>query len=183
MIWIIVVLIIAFLILIVSAIYLLSLISGLIRARGVPFVSLSKKQLKEINKHIRLNSGDRVVDLGCGDGRVLRIFEKQGIKDLAGYEVNFWAFLWARIKNKFLKSKAKIYFKNFKKVNLSRYNVVFCYLLDYYLNSLREKFDKELKPGTKVISYAFEIKNWHKPEIIYTNKKNKKLGKIFVYKI
>ena len=78
------------------------------------------------------------------------------------------------IKNKLLKSKSKVYFKNFKKVDLSEYNVIFCYLLDYYLNSLKQKFDKELKPGTKIISYGFPIKNWHKPE---------KLGRMFVYRI
>ncbi len=160
-----------------------SYVIGLIRARGVPFVSLSKKRLKTINKHIKLKSTDKVVDLGCGDGRVLRMFEKQGAKDLTGYEVNFWAYLLAKIKSKIFKSKSKIYFKNFKKVNLSRYNIVFCYLLDDCLESLKEKFNKELRPGTKVISYAFQIKNWHKPKIIYTNKKNKKQGRVFVYLI
>ena len=134
---------------------MLSLIIGLIWARGVPFVSLSKKQLRVIDKNIKLKPGDRVVDLGCGDARVLRMFEKQGVKDLTGYEINFWAYLMAKIKNKLLKSKSKVYFKNFKKVDLSEYNVIFCYLLDNYINSLKEKFDKELKPGTKIISHSF----------------------------
>jgi len=171
MIQIIILLFFAFILIIFVFLYLFSFIIGLVRARGVPFVSLKRKQLKLINKYIKLKPSDRVVDLGCGDGRVLRMFEKQGIKDLSGYEVNFWAYLLAKMR---FKSKTKIYFKNFKKVDLSEYNVVFCYLLDYYLESLKHKFDKELKPGTKVISYAFQIKNWHKPEII---------DKIFIYTI
>lgn len=183
MIGIIVVLIFLFILLFIVLICAFSSIIGLIRARGVPFVSLSKKQLRMVNEHIRLKPVDRVVDLGCGDGRVLRMFEKQGVKNLSGYEVNFLAYLLAKIKNKLLKSKSKIYFKNFKKVNLLEYNVIFCYLLDPHMTLLKEKFDKELKPGTKIISYAFEIKNWHKPEIIYTNGKNKKTGRIFIYKI
>lgn len=174
MIWIIIALIFSFVLTIIVLIYLLSLIIGLIWARGVPFVSLSKKQLRAVDKNIKLKPGDRVVDLGCGDARVLRMFEKQGVKDLTGYEINFWAYLLAKIKNKLLKSKSKVYFKNFKKVDLSKYNVIFCYLLDNYLNSLKEKFDKELKPGTKIISHSFSIKNWHKPE---------KIGKMFVYRI
>ena len=181
MIRIIIVLILSFILLGAVLLYELSSIIGLIRARGVPFVPLSKKQLRIIDKHIKLRLNDKVVDLGCGDGRVLRMFEKQGVKDLIGYEVNFLAYLLAKIKNKILTSNSKIYFRNFKKVNLSEHNVVFCYLLDYYVNSLKEKFDKELKPGTRVISYAFKIKNWHKPEIIHTNEKNKNLGRIFVY--
>lgn len=160
----------------VAYIYTFYLFIWLILTRGVPFVPLSKKQLKTISVNIKLNPEDKVVDLGCGDGRVLRIFEKQGVQDLTGYEMNFWIYLLARIENKILKSKAKIYFKNFQRVNLSEYNIVFCYLSGYYMNSLlKEKFDRELMPGTKIISYVFSIKNWRKPEIIS--------GKIFVYTI
>lgn len=174
MIWIIIALIVCFVLSILILVYAISLIIGLIWARGVPFVPLSKKQLKAVDKNIKLKPDDKVVDLGCGDARVLRMFEKQGVKDLTGYEINFWAYLLAKIKNKLLKSKSKVYFKNFKKVDLSKYNVIFCYLLDNYVNSLKEKFDKELKPGTRIISYSFSIKNWHKPE---------KIERMFVYRI
>ncbi len=172
-----------FILLSAALVYVFFLFIGLIWTKRVPFIPLTKKQLGAINKYIKLKSTDRVVDLGCGDGRVLRMFEKQGVKDLTGYEVNLGVYLLARIENKVLKSKSKIYPKNFKKVNLSEYNIVFCYLSNYCVNSLKEKFDKELRPGTKIISYVFKAKDWHNPEIIYTNKKNKKLGKIFVYRI
>lgn len=155
--------------------YTLYLFIWLIFTRSVPFVPLSKKQLKTISANIKLNPKDKIVDLGCGDGRVLRMFEKYGAKDLTGYEVNFWIYLLARIKNTFSKSKARIYFKNFQRVNLSEYNIIFCYLSNYQMNSLKEKFDRELKLGTKIISYVFSIKNWRNPEIIS--------GKIFVYTI
>jgi SAM-dependent methyltransferase len=178
---IIVILIVLSIILIILFICLFSGVIGLIMTRGVPFVSLTKRQLMAVNKCVKLNSTDRVMDLGCGDGRVLRMFEKQGVKDLTGYEINFWAYLSAKFKNKISKSKAKIYFRNFKKNNLSEYNVIFCYLMPNYLNSLKNKFDQELKPGTKIISYAFQIKNWREPKIIYTNNKNNNLGRIFIY--
>lgn len=176
-------LILLFILLSATFVYVSSLFIWLIWARGIPFIPLTKKQLKAINRNVKLKLTDRVVDLGCGDGRVLRMFEKQGAKDLVGYEVNFWIYLLAKVKNKISKSKSKIYLKDFKKVNLSGYNIVFCYLSDYYMNSLKEKFDEELKPGTRIISYVFETKDWHEPKIIYTNKENKKLGKIFVYKM
>ena len=156
---------------------------GLIRARGVPYVPLNKKQLQSIMDHVQLQATDNLVDLGSGDGRVLRLFEKQGVKNLSGYEVNYWAYLLSLIKNKSYHSKAKIYFKNFRKADLSQYNIIFCYLLEGYLKSLRGKFDKELRPGTKVISYGFPVKDWIEPEIIYSNKENKNLGKIFIYNI
>ena len=87
-------------------------IIGLIRAKGVPFVALTKKQLQYLGKKIKLSPSDKVVDLGCGDGKVLRMFEGQGVKTLHGYEVNLWAFTLAWVKNRFAKSKSRIFFKN-----------------------------------------------------------------------
>lgn len=162
--------------------YCLFTLIGLITARGVPFVPLSRKHLETLGRYIKLNPDDRIVDLGCGNGRVLRMFEKQGVKNLTGYEVNFLAYLLAKFKNKISKSQAKIYFKNFKNVDLSEYNVIFCYLFPGCINSLKEKFNRELKLGAKIISCAFEIKNWRKPEVIYLDDKNKK-EKLFVYRI
>ena len=176
-------LILLFILLSAAFVHVSSLFVWLIWARGIPFIPLTKKQLKTINRNIKLKPTDRIIDLGCGDGRVLRMFEEQGVKDLVGYEVNFWIYLLAKAKNKISKSKSKIYLKDFKKNNLSEYNIIFCYLSDYYMNSLKEKFDKELRPGTKIISYVFEAKDWREPKIIYTNKENKKLGKIFIYKM
>lgn len=46
------------------------------------------------------------------------------------------------------------------------------------MEKLKEKFLKELKPETKIISYAFEIKNWTPYVII---KRNRKLP-IYFYK-
>jgi len=172
-----------FLVLAGLLVWSLSTLIGLIRSRGVPFVALNKKQLASIEKYIKLNPFDRLVDLGSGDGRVLRLFAKQGVKVLHGYDVNLWACLQAGVFNFIKGVKAKIYYKNFNQVNLKEYNIVFCYLLEGSLKRLRDKFDQELKPGTRIISYAFEIKDWRKPEIIYTNLGNKKLGRIFIYTI
>jgi len=111
------------------------------------------------------------------------LFEKQGVRKLEGYEINFWAYLKAQVINSLVKSRSRVIYKNFNRINLEKYNVVFCYLLEDCLSSLRKKFDKELKPGTKVISFAFAIKEWGEPEIIYTNETNKNLSRIFIYHI
>ncbi|NQT50233.1 hypothetical protein HQ571_06075 [Candidatus Kuenenbacteria bacterium] len=165
--------------LIVWSVFIFGTMVGLIRARGVPFVPLNKKQLSLITKYVKLNPDDKLVDLGCGDGRVLRLFEKQSPAILDGYEVNFWATTLGWIQNLISHSKSKIYYKNFNKIDLSKYNIVFCYLLDTYLLRLRDKFDRELKPGTIIYSYDFEIKDWRRPVEIF--KENK--SRIFIYKI
>lgn len=148
-------------------------------AKGVPYVPLKKRKLEFVNENIQLNAADKVIDLGCGDGRVLRLFGKQGVSDLTGNEINLWAYLVAIVKNKLCHSRAKIHLGNFYKANLAQYDVVFCYLMPNVLSALREKFDRELRPGAKVVSCGFEIKDWKNPMNIF------KVGEfsLFVYQI
>jgi len=151
--------------------------------KGVPYVPLKKKHLQAIFINFQFDSKLKIVDLGCGDGRVLRFLEKQGFKNLFGYEINLWPFTIGTIKNFFTRSNTKIYLKNFEKVNLGQFDIIFCYLLENYLVKLKNKFKTELKPDTKIISYGFQIPGWQPKQIIYTNKKNKNLGRVFVYKV
>jgi hypothetical protein len=156
---------------------------ALIRTRGVPSVYLTKHQLKGIFENVKLDRNASLIDLGCGDGRVLRMFEKQGVRKLVGYEVNWWGILRGRVINYFIKSKVKIKCKSFFSISLSEFDVVFCYLLPSCLERLELKFKNELKSGAMIISYGFSIPGWEDQEVIYTNKENKKLNRIFVYKI
>lgn len=163
--------------------FVLSNIIGLIRARGVPFVPLTRAKIAFLRDKIKLNRDDRVVDLGCGDGRVLWLFERQGAKKLVGYDVNLWAVIQARLQKFFRRAEAKVYYKNFYKINLSGFNVVFCYLLPKAFLGLREKFDNELLMGTKIISYDFEIKDWRQPKEIFEETRRGKKNKIYIYEI
>ncbi|HUT22432.1 MAG TPA: methyltransferase domain-containing protein [Candidatus Bipolaricaulota bacterium] len=148
---------------------------------GVPYVSLKKKRLKKIFLKQRFDFNAQIVDLGCGDGRVLRFLEKNGYKNLRGYELNLWPYCIGKIKNLCLRSKTLIRLKNFEKINLKEFDVIFVYLMEKYLEKLRPKFEKELAAGATVISYGFQVNGWTPKEIIYTDEGNKKLGKTYVY--
>ncbi len=138
---------------------------GIIRKKNVPYIPLENKAVKSVVKNCSLDNKEsiKLVDLGAGDGRVLFEFEKNGVKDLTGYEINWWAYLKSRCLRKVYHSQAKLQFESFLTADLSKYDVVFCYLLPNMLTTLREKFDKELKPGTIILSATFEIKDWRKP--------------------
>jgi len=162
-------------------VYAVSTISGVIRARGVPYVPLARKKLVFLTENVKFDPAEYLVDLGCGNGRVLRFLEKrQGLTRLDGYEVNWWAFFQGRILNRFNRAKNKIYFKNFHQIDLARYDVVYCYLLESGLRRLRDKFDRELKPGARIVSSDFPIRDWREPAQTF---EDKKVGKIFIYQI
>jgi len=149
-------------------------------ARGVPYVPAKNKNLKNIFKKFEWNKDSKIVDLGCGDGRVLRVFERLGYKNLYGYEINLWPYLICKIKNFFQRSEIKVQLKNFEKVDLGQFDVVFCYLLNSYLRKLKSKFEEELKPGARLISYGFEIPGWTPTQTIDTTSK-KITGKLYIY--
>lgn len=173
-------LIVLVLLLLFMLVYGVSTISGVIRARGVPYVPLASGKLAFLHENVKFNPTESLVDLGCGNGRVLRYLEKnQGLTELDGYEVNWWAFFLGRVINQFCHAKNKIYFKNFHQVDLSKYDVVYCYLLESGLKRLREKFDRELRPGARIVSFDFPIRDWRAPLKMFEDKKNK----LFIYQI
>ena len=49
---------------------------------------------------------------------------------------------------------------NYLKENLGEADVIFCYLLPKAMTHLKEKFETELKPGTRIFSRAFKIPGW-----------------------
>jgi len=107
----------------------------------------------------KINKNDIVYDLGSGDGTALivasREFEVKGV----GVEIDplraFISTLMIRINR--VQGKIKIIRKNFYDVDISRASVVFVYLVPKALNRLLPKFRKELKPGTKIISYRYKM--------------------------
>jgi Methyltransferase small domain len=56
--------------------------------------------------------------------------------------------------------------RNFFSISLEDAALVVCYLYPLAMTNLKEKFKKELKPGTWIISNTFAIPGW-KPENIY----------------
>jgi len=167
----------------VALIFAIATVVALFFAKGVPFVSLPQKTIQKIVQQVNFGKQDKIADFGSGDGRVLFAFEKAGAKNLQGYEISLWPFALSRIQKFFKCSKVKFYFTNFHSADLKDVDIVFCYLMENALKSLKDKFAQELKPSARVVCFGFQIKNWHKPEIIFLNQKNKEIDRIFIYTI
>jgi SAM-dependent methyltransferase len=97
-----------------------------------------------------------LVDLGCGDGRVLREAQKRyGVRTI-GYEINPLAYLKARLFS-FGPNKIKIRCENFWEADLSGADVVFCYLYPDVMKKLAAKLTAGLRPGAVVVSSNFSL--------------------------
>ncbi|SRR5258708_11501744 len=102
---------------------------------------------------------DIVYELGCGEGLMLMISAKKYKAKAVGIEIDPLRTFIARIYVYFyrLTSKVKIIRGNFFDYDLSEATVIYCYLVPKALKRLKPKFLKELKPGTRIISYRYKI--------------------------
>ena len=65
--------------------------------RGALYVSTSRVRIAAFMDAVPMRAGQLLVDIGCGDGRVLRKARKRyGVKAI-GYELNLLAYLKAKL--------------------------------------------------------------------------------------
>src|SRR5882672_3428464 len=64
--------------------------------RGAPYVPSRKDSIKKMLVLANLKPGDKVVDLGSGDGRIVIAFARNGI-DAHGYEISPALVLWSKL--------------------------------------------------------------------------------------
>jgi len=122
-----------------------------------------------------------LVDLGCGDGRVLREAQKRYGVQTIGYEINPLAYLKARLFS-FGPNKIKIRRENFWEADLSRADVVFCYLYPDVMQKMADKLKFGLKPGAVVVSSNFSLPGFM-PRKVLRLKSSFHNDPIYVYQI
>lgn len=167
-------------IVILAVIFFLSISFYICIFGGGPFVPTPFLAVHKILKQAKIKKGEKVYDIGAGDGRFVHFAAKKYEADAVGFEIDPFVFFLAKLRQLFWGWKGKIVFGSFLKRDISDADVVLCYMLPRTLKKFQKKFKKTLRPGTRIISYAFHIGNLKAKKII---PKNKKLSKIFIYRI
>ena len=148
----------------------------------MPFVPTSRRIINHVIKLARLKKGEKVYDLGCGDGRFLIEAQKHTKISATGYENAALPYLLAKIRQYISGAKIKISMQNFFKVNLSDANVIYCYLGPDVMTKIGNKIRKECKKGTRIYSNSFSIKDM-KTKRVWKRNPEKKLPTIYLYEV
>jgi len=105
-----------------------SLVSVFPITQGAMFHPSAHVRVRTFLDHVPMRAGDLLVDIGCGDGRVLREAKRRyGIRAL-GFEVNPLAYTLARLRTLGMEG-IEIRWRNFWNVNIREADVVFCSVL------------------------------------------------------
>lgn len=117
-------------------------------------------KVKQMIELAGLKKGDKIVDLGSGDGRLLIEAARKGAKAY-GVEINPGLFLYSylNILTNRLSAYAKVSWGTLFSVDYRKYDVIFVAGFISMMKTLEKEFEAKLKKGTKVICYAFPLPN------------------------
>jgi precorrin-6B methylase 2 len=133
--------------------------------RDVPYVPTSEEVVNAMLSLAKVSGNDIVYDLGCGDGRiVITAAKKFGAKGV-GIDIDPQRIREANENARKAEVTDKVRFiqNDLFKSDFSEATVVTLYLLPAVNLKLRPQLMKQLKPGTRIVSHAFDMGDW-KPE-------------------
>ena len=123
-----------------------------------PWWRTSEKVAKAMCKLANIKNSDVIYDLGSGEGIALFVAAKDfGAKGI-GIEIDPIRYWYSKIL-KYFKNENKVNFirGNIFDKDLSKASVIFVYLVPKTLDKLLPKFKKELKKGTRIVSFRYEV--------------------------
>jgi hypothetical protein len=127
-----------------------------------PYVPSPQSVVSDMLRYANVGPNDFLIDLGSGDGRIVRtaakVFGARGfgveIKEQLVREANEAAA------QEGIADRAKFYQQDLFKTDLSPATVVTMYLLPDTVVLLKDKFLAELRPGTRIISHDYPLTGW-----------------------
>ena len=132
-----------------------------------PWVPTPPEVVVKMMDMAKVDKRSVVYDIGCGDGRIVlyaaKAFGARGVGiDIDPVRIDECK---ANVKRDKLENLVKFKLADATKIDISEATVVALYLLPESNELLRPKFEKNLKPGTLVVSHNYIIPGWEAKEI------------------
>ena len=138
------------------ALIILAVSFGGVLLVGAPYLPTLSPQIETALQLAGLKPGDTLLELGCGDGRVLIAAAKKGV-NVVGYELNPFLALIAWLRTRRYRRQVRIIWGNFWKKDWPQADAAFVFLLDKYMYKLNKKFIQYKHKPVKLVSFAFKI--------------------------
>jgi ubiquinone/menaquinone biosynthesis C-methylase UbiE len=110
-----------------------------------------------------LKAGEKMFDLGSGDGRIVIMAAQKFHAEAVGIEIDrdLWKQSVDRIRKLGLEKTARIVNGDLLQQNYSSADLVTVYLLPESMDDkVQPLLDRQLKKGARVVAHDFEFRNW-----------------------
>jgi len=127
-----------------------------------PYVPSPQSVVSDMLRYADVGANDFLIDLGSGDGRIVLTAAK--VFGARGFGVDIKEDLVKRAneaaQKEGLADRVKFVKQDLFDTDISPATVVTMYLLPDTVNMLKDKFLKELKPGTRIVSHDYPLTGW-----------------------
>jgi SAM-dependent methyltransferase len=141
------------------------LTSSLNAQKVVPYVPTSPETVSAMLKLAGVQKSDLLIDLGCGDGRIVIAAAKEYGAHAIGIDIDPERIKEARenAQREGVTNLVEFRQEDFFATDIRKATVVTLYLLPSVNMKLRPKLWRDLRPGSRVVSHSFGMEDW-KPD-------------------
>ncbi len=123
---------------------------------GAPYLPTLNPQVVAALKLADLKPGETLLELGCGDGKVLLAAAKRGYYAV-GYELNPLLALIAWLRTRRYRTQVQVIWGDFWQKPWAEASAIFVFLLPRYMGKLHKKCIQYNHKPVKLVSFAFQI--------------------------
>jgi tRNA G37 N-methylase Trm5 len=149
-----------------------------------PYVPSPPPIVEKMLEAAGVRPNEVVYDLGSGDGRILITAAKKFKARSVGIEISSKLVEQARkhIKAEGLDDRCRVIEGDVRDVDFRDADVVVLYLLTSSNEILRPSLEKNLRPGARVVSHDFEIREWNPAKVVQAEAHGR-VHSIYVYEV
>lgn len=123
---------------------------------GAPYLPTMRKQTQTALDLLALQPGQRLLELGCGDGTVLLAAARRGIR-CTGYELNplLAALCWLRTRK--YRALVTVVWGDYWQQNWPPTDAIYAFLLPRLMPKLDKKIIHSCQAPVRLASFAFKV--------------------------
>jgi SAM-dependent methyltransferase len=129
---------------------------------GAPWVPAPSRTVRRMLRLAGVQPGEKVVDLGAGDGRIVALAAREFGAHAVGVEIDplrcLLANTWILLQG--LRHRAHVYHGSMYDFDLRDADVVTLHLLQTTNQRLQDRLSAQLRPGARVVSHTFSFDGW-----------------------
>ena len=131
-----------------------------------------------------LKAGEKMYDLGSGDGRIVIMAARKYKADATGVELDDTLYKQSalRIKTLGLESRARIVHGDLLQQDYSSYDLLTIYLLPVAIQKITPIFEKQLKKGTRIVAHDFEFPQWTAAKVLDIDDGEGRSHRLYLYR-